>query len=38
MVTSYTQLLERRYGGMFDEDARQYIEYAMTGARALRIF
>jgi PAS domain S-box-containing protein len=32
MVTSYTQLLLRRYGSQLDPDAIQYIEYAVTGA------
>jgi PAS domain S-box-containing protein len=32
MVTSYTQLLMRRYGKQLDPDAIQYIDYAVTGA------
>lgn len=32
MVTSYTQLLERRYRDSLDDNARQYIDYAVTGA------
>ena len=35
MVTSYTQLLERRYGAYFDDTARQYMYYAITGARRI---
>lgn len=32
MVSSYVQLLERRYGEDLDEEAQEYIEYAVNGA------
>ena len=32
MVTSYVQLLERRYAQALDDNARQYIGYAVEGA------
>ena len=32
MVSSYTQLLARRYEGQLDEKAQTYIEYAVDGA------
>ncbi|HTH17366.1 MAG TPA: PocR ligand-binding domain-containing protein [Magnetospirillum sp.] len=32
MVTSYVSLLERRYAGQLDEDARAFISYAREGA------
>jgi light-regulated signal transduction histidine kinase (bacteriophytochrome) len=35
MVTSYTQMLERRYGSQVDEDGRQFIAYAVTGAQRI---
>jgi PAS domain S-box-containing protein len=36
MITGYLRLLERRYGGQLDEDARQFIEFAVDGAARMR--
>jgi len=36
MVTSYLQLLERRYGPQLDEDARDFISFAVGGAARMR--
>jgi signal transduction histidine kinase len=36
MVSSYLQLLERRYADDLDEDAEEYIEFAVTGADRMR--
>jgi PAS domain S-box-containing protein len=36
MVSSYTQLLERRYADKLDDIARQYISYAVDGARRMQ--
>jgi PAS domain S-box-containing protein len=36
MVTSFLQLLERRYEEQLDESARQYIAYAVDGARRMQ--
>ncbi len=36
MVSSYTQLLEHRYGDALDEKARKYIYYAVDGARRMQ--
>ncbi|OIB59222.1 PAS domain-containing sensor histidine kinase [Natrialba sp. SSL1] len=36
MVTSYLQLLERRYADDLDEDAEEFIEFAIDGADRMR--
>jgi light-regulated signal transduction histidine kinase (bacteriophytochrome) len=36
MVSSYTQLLEHRYGDVLDDKARKYIFYAVDGARRMQ--
>ncbi|SFR32344.1 PAS domain-containing protein [Halogeometricum limi] len=36
MVSSYVQLLERRYGDELDEDAREFVDYAVDGADRMR--
>ncbi|MFC4058335.1 ATP-binding protein [Planomonospora corallina] len=35
-VASFTQLLEQRYGGHLDEQARQYISFAVDGAKRMQ--
>jgi signal transduction histidine kinase len=36
-VTSFCQLLQRRYGGQLDERADQYIDFAVDGARRMQV-
>ena len=36
MVSSYLQLVETRYGDEFDEEAREFIAYAVDGAERMR--
>ncbi|MGW5101173.1 sensor histidine kinase [Streptomyces sp. NPDC004100] len=36
-VSSFTQLLQRRYGGQLDERADQYIDFAVDGANRMQI-
>ncbi|MFC6727125.1 PAS domain S-box protein [Natronoarchaeum mannanilyticum] len=36
MITSYLQLIERRYGDELDEDAEEFIEFAVDGADRMR--
>jgi PAS domain S-box-containing protein len=36
MVSSYVDLLAREYGDAFDDDAEEYMEYAVDGANRMR--
>lgn len=36
MVESFTRLLQEDYGGQLDEEANEYIEFAVDGARRMR--
>lgn len=37
MVTSFTQLLELRYKDQLDEEAREYIQFAVDGAKRMKL-
>lgn len=36
MISSFTQLLEERYGNKLDEDAREFVEYIVDGANRMQ--
>ena len=36
MVTSYLQLIERRYGDALDDDGREFIAFAVDGAKRMK--
>ncbi len=37
MISSFLQLLERRYADELDDDANDFIEFAVTGAQRLDV-
>lgn len=37
MISSYMQLLERRYRGQLDDDAHEFIDFAVDGAKRMQI-
>lgn len=37
MISSFTQLLERRYKGQLDEDADEFIQFAVDGAQRMQL-
>ena len=37
MISSYMMLLEKKYAGVLDDDAREYIKYAVNGANRLKL-
>jgi signal transduction histidine kinase len=36
MVTMFTQLLEKKYGNQLDQDARDYIQFAVNGSKKMQ--
>jgi PAS domain S-box-containing protein len=36
MISSYTQLLQRRYGDRFDKEAREFMDYVVDGAARMK--
>jgi PAS domain S-box-containing protein len=36
MIANYLQLLERRYGGMLEGDARTFVDFAVDGAKRMQ--
>src|SRR5690606_16735781 len=37
MVTSFLQLLKRKYGDSLDESANQYVDFAVDGAERMKV-